>query len=76
MCNIVLERIYQVKENLVRTNNSNKAYVDENNLLLVIFTEASFTVRSTANRVKYYSPRQLRFGCNINLLINKPWKIN
>ena len=58
MYNAVLERIQQVLVNLVRTYNINQTNVDEYDQLLVILSAAEFSICSTKNRLKAYSPGQ------------------
>ena len=69
MSNIVLERIHLVLVNLVQTYNINRTYVDEDDQISVILTAAAFSILSTENRLKYYSPGQLLFGRDIIILI-------
>ena len=73
MSNILLEQIYQVLGNLVQTYNIQKIYVDEDDQRSVIIRASSFAIISRENRLKYYSPFQLRFGHDIILLINIWW---
>ena len=65
MSNIVLERIHLVLVNLVQTYNINRTYVDEDDQISVILTAAAFSILSTENRLKDYSPGQLLFGRDI-----------
>ena len=76
MSHIVLELIHQVLVNLVRTCNNNKTYVDADDQISVILTAAAFSILSTENRLKDYSPGQLLFGRDIIILIkhNVYWK--
>ena len=69
MSNIVLERIHLVLVNLVQTYNINRTYVDEDDQISVILTAAAFSILSTENRLKDYSPGQLLFGRDIIILI-------
>ena len=65
MSNIVLEKNHHVLGNLVWTNNTNKTYVDEDDPWSVVLTVVAFTICSTTNRLKYYSPVQLLFSCDV-----------
>ena len=65
MSNIVLERIHLVIVNLVRNYNINRTYVDEDDQISVILTAAAFSILSTENRLKDYSPGQFLFGRDI-----------
>ena len=67
MSSIVLELIHHVLRNLVRTYNINKTYVDKDYQSLVILTLLAFKIRSSENRLKHYSPGQLKFGLDIIL---------
>ena len=53
----------------MRTYGTNKTYVYEDDQILVILTAAAFAICATANRLKYYSPGQLLFFCDIILPI-------
>ena len=61
MSNAILERINQVKGNLVQTFNILKTYVDNNYPWTGILPTAEFTICSTTSRQKGYSPGQLIF---------------
>ena len=69
MSNVILERIYQVLGNLVRTSNIQQTHVDENEPWMSIFAAAVFAIRSTTNTQKGYSPFQLIFGHDMILPI-------
>ena len=69
MPNTVLERIYQVLGNLVRTFNISQTYVDENDPWTDILAATEFSITSTTNRQKYYIPDQLVFGRDMILPI-------
>ena len=60
--NAILERIHQVLGNLVRTCNITQTYIDEDDPWLGILAAAAFSIRSTKNGLKFYSPVQLVFG--------------
>ena len=63
MSNTILKRIHQVLGNLVRNFNiSNKTYVDEDDPWTGIVSAEEFSILSTTNRQKGYSPGQLIFG--------------
>ena len=62
MSNEILERIYQVLGNLVRTFNISQAQVDKDDPWTGIVSAADFSIRSTTNRQKVYIPGQLIFG--------------
>ena len=66
---MILERIQQVLEKLVRTFNIKETYIDEYDLWLVISAAAAFLVLSTANRLKYCSPEKIVLGCDMILPI-------
>ena len=59
MSNVILERIHQVRENLVRDFNIQHTYVDKNDLWTGILAAAAFEICSTTSRKKVYSPVQL-----------------
>ena len=61
MYNAVLKRIHQVIGKLVQTFNISQTYVDENNPWTVILAAAEFSIHSTTNTLKLYSPVQLSF---------------
>ena len=69
MSNALLERIHQVLRNLVRTFNISQTYVDKNYPCAGILSAAAFSICSTTNITKGYSPGQLIFGCDMILLI-------
>ena len=60
--NAILERIYHVLGNLVRTYNITKNYVDEYDPWSGILAASEFVIHLTTNRLKYYSPGQLVVG--------------
>ena len=66
---MILERIQQVLEKLVRKFNIKETYIDKYDLWLVISAAAAFLVLSTANRLKYCIPEKLVFGCDMILPI-------
>ena len=66
---MILERIHQVIENLVRTFNITQTYVDEEDPWLGILFAAAFEIFSTTNNLKDYSPGNLIFGRDIILPI-------
>ena len=53
----------------MRTFNIQQTYVDKNDPWTGILDEADFTIRSTTNKKKGYSPGQLIFGRDMILLI-------
>ena len=69
MSNAILERNHQVLGNIVRTFNIQQTYVDENDLWTGILAASAFSIRSTTNKQKGYSPGQLIFGRDIILRI-------
>ena len=69
MFNAILERIYQVLENLLRTFNIQHTYVDKNDLWTGILDAVAFVICSTTNRQRGYSPGQLIFGRDIIIQI-------
>ena len=69
----MLERIQQVIENLVRTFNILKTYVDKEEPWLGILAAAVFAICSATNRLKGYIPVKLLFGLVIILPINIRW---
>ena len=62
MSNAILEWIYQVLGNQVRTFNVQHTYVDKNDPRTGILAAAAFAIHSTTSRQKGYSPGQLIFG--------------
>ena len=66
---MILERIHQVIENLVRTFNITQTYVDEEDPWLGLLFAAAFGICSTINNLKGYSPGNLIFGRDIILPI-------
>ena len=77
MSDAILERIHQVIGNLVRICNITRTYAEKGDPWSVILSAAAFEVRSTKNRLKYYSPGQLVFGCGIIIPIEHTvnWEI-
>ena len=73
MSNTVLERIHRVIGNLVQTCNITHQYVDKDEPWLGILASAAFAILSTTNRLKGYILVQLRFFCDIILLVNIQW---
>ena len=69
MSNAVLERIHQVLGNLVQTFNTSHNYVDKNDPWTGILDGAEFSIRSTTNRQKGFSPGQLIFVYGIIIMI-------
>ena len=69
MSNAVLEQIYQVIGNLVWTFNISQTYVDKNDSWTGILDGAEFSIRSTTNRQKGFSPGQLIFVYGIIIMI-------
>ena len=68
MSNEVLERIRQVRGNLVHNFNiSKQTYVNKNYPWTGILAAAEFSIISTTNRQKCYSLCQLIFGCDMIL---------
>ena len=57
-----MEQIFQILENLVRTCNITKTYVDKYDPWSGILAAAAFEIISTTNILKGYSPGQLVFG--------------
>ena len=68
MSNAILERIHHVLVNLVRTFNVQQTYGDENDPWKGILAEAAFSIFSTTNIQKCYSPVQLIFGRDMIIL--------
>ena len=66
---MILERIHQVIGNLVRTCNITQTYVEGDDEWSVILAAEAFLIRSTTNRLNGYSPGQLIFVRDMNLLI-------
>ena len=60
--NVILERIIQVLGNLVRNFNITQTYVDKGDPWSVILDVSAFSIISTTNSLKVYSPGQLLFG--------------
>ena len=70
MSDAVLERIFQVIRNLLRTFNiSIQAYIDKYNPWTGILAAAAFEIFPKNNRQKGYSPVQLIFSHDMILLI-------
>ena len=70
MPNALLESIHQVLGKLVQTFNIyTQTYVDIDDLWTGILSAAAFTIFSTTNRQKCYSPGQLVFVRNMILII-------
>ena len=69
MSNAVLELIHQVLGNLVRTCNITQTYVDKDDPWSGILAAEAFTILSTTNVMKGYSPGQLIFGRDMILPI-------
>ena len=69
MSNAVLEEIQQVLGNLVRTYNISQTYVDEDDPWSGILATAAFSIFSTTDRQKGYSPGQWIFGRDMMLPI-------
>ena len=69
MYNAVLEQIHQVIGNLVQTCNITQSFVDEYEPQLGILAESEFSILSTTNRIKGYSPGQFIFGLDLILQI-------
>ena len=67
--NEILERIPEVIVNLVQPYNIKDTYIDEDKLRLGILAAAAFSVFSTTNILKGYSPGLLVFVCDMILLI-------
>ena len=63
---VILEHIHQVLGNLVQTCNITQHRFDP---WLAILFAAAFTISSTKNRLKCYSPGQFVFGRDMILLI-------
>ena len=61
----------------MRNLNSPQTYVDKDDLWSGILVAAEFAIRSTKNRIKYYSPGKLVPGCDIILPIkhNVYWEL-
>ena len=68
--NAIIERLYQVLGNLVRTYNVQETYVDDADPIMGILVEADFAVRYTYHRTKEKSPVQLVFGRDMIIHIN------
>ena len=64
-----MEHIHQVLVNLLQKFKITETYVDEDDPWLGILYEASFTILSTTNCLKGYSPGQLVFVHDMILLI-------
>ena len=62
MSNEILEWIHQVLGNLVRNYKIQQTYVDKNDPWKGILDAAEFSICSTTNRQKCYSPFQMIFG--------------
>ena len=78
MYNEILERIHQVLGNLLRTFNiSFQAYIDEDDQWTSNLAASAFSIHSTNNRQKGYSPVQLIFGRDMILPIKHKvaWEI-
>ena len=69
MSNVILEWIYQVIGNLLRTFNVKQTYVDRNDPWMGILAAVAFVIFRTISRQKVYSPGQLIFDHDINFLI-------
>ena len=67
----MLERIYQVLGNLVRTYNIKETYVDYDDLWSGILASEAFSIFSKSNMLKGYSPGQLVFGRDISIRIKR-----
>ena len=67
--NVVLERIHRIIGNLLRNFNISHTYVDKDDPWLGILAAAEFSIISTTNRQKVYSPVQFIFGRDMILLI-------
>ena len=67
--NAILEWIYQVPGNMVRTFNKSKTYVGKDYPWLGILAVEEFAILSTKNWLKGYSLGQLIFGCDMIILI-------
>ena len=65
MSNDILKRIQQVIGNLVQACNVTQNYVDKYDPWLGILAAAEFSICSTTNNMKVYSPGQLVFGCDM-----------
>ena len=59
--NAIFEEIHQFLGNLVRTCNVTETYIDKDDLWSVFLSETAFKIRSTTNRLKYYSLGQIIF---------------
>ena len=80
--NAILEQIHQVLGNLLRNFNIKETYiketyVDEDDPWSVILASSAFTICSTTNRLKIYTPVQLVFGRDMILPIkhNVDWEL-
>ena len=69
MSNAVLEHIYQVIGNLVRTFNISQTHVETNEPWMGILAAEACVMIWTINRIKGYIPGQLLFGRYMILLI-------
>ena len=73
MANAVLEWIHQFLENIVQNFNIYHTYIDETDPWTLILSAEAFVIFTTTNSLKCYSPGQLLFVRDMNILINIRW---
>ena len=67
--NAVMEQIHQILGNLGSNFNITQSYADEDDPWSGILAVAAFSIRSARHKIKFYSPGQLIFVCDIILPI-------